>query len=75
MHNIKRTFSRSATEADFNPHSQINTVALKDAAVLPSQQVSGSTWFERDGKLQEMILRVPVGDLVYEFPLSFNHNN
>jgi hypothetical protein len=65
----------SDRKTDFNPHSQINTVALKDAVVLPSQQISGSTWFERDGKLQEMILRVPVGDLVYEFPLSFNHNN
>jgi hypothetical protein len=65
----------SDRKTDFNPHSQINTVALKDAVVLPSQQISGSTWFERDGKLQEMILRVPVGDLVYEFPLAFNHNN
>ena len=65
----------SDRQADFNPHSQINTVALKDAVVLPSQQVSGSTWFERDGKRQEMILCVPVGDLVYEFPLSFNRNN
>jgi hypothetical protein len=63
------------SKADFNPHSEINTVALKDAAILPSGHVSGSTWFERDGKLQEMVLRVPVGDLVYEFPLSFNHNN
>jgi hypothetical protein len=50
-------------------------VALKDATILPSGQISGSTWFERDGKLQEMILRVPVGDLVYEFPLSFKHDN
>jgi hypothetical protein len=65
----------SDRQADFNPHSQINTVALRDAVVLPSQQVSGSTWFERDGKRQEMILCVPVGDLVYEFPLSFNRNN
>jgi hypothetical protein len=65
----------SERREDFNPHSQINTVALKDAVVLPNQHVSGSTWFQRDGKLQEMILRVPVGDIVYEFPLSFNHNN
>jgi hypothetical protein len=59
---------------EFNPHSEINTVALKDAAILPSGHISGSTWFERDAKLQEMILRVPVGDLIYEFPLSFNDN-
>jgi hypothetical protein len=63
------------SKAEFNPHSEIDTVALKDAAILPSGHISGSTWFERDGKLQEMILRVPVGDLVYEFPLSFNHDN
>jgi hypothetical protein len=63
------------SKAEFNPHSEINTVALKDAAILPSGHISGSTWFERDGKLQEMILRVPVGDLLYEFPLSFNHDN
>jgi hypothetical protein len=63
------------SKAEFNPHSEINTVALKDAAILPSGHISGSTWFERDGKLQEMILRVPVGDLVYEFPLSFKHDN
>jgi hypothetical protein len=62
-------------KTEFNPHSEINTVALKDATILPSGQISGSTWFERDGKLQEMILRVPVGDLVYEFPLSFKHDN
>jgi len=62
-------------KTEFNPHSEINTVALKDAAILPSGHISGSTWFERDGKLQEMILRVPVGDLVYEFPLSFRPDN
>ena len=62
-------------KADFNPHSEINTVALKDAVILPSGQISGSTWFERDSKPQEMILRVPVGNLVYEFPLSFKPNN
>jgi hypothetical protein len=62
-------------KTEFNPHSEINTVALKDATLLPNGQISGSTWFERDGKLQEIILRVPVGDLVYEFPLSFKPNN
>lgn len=61
----------SKRKVEFNPHSQINTVSLKDATLLPSGQISGSAWFEREGKLQEMVLRVPVGDLVYEFPLSF----
>ena len=65
----------SERKADFNPHWEVNAVALRDAVLLPSGHIYGSTWFERDGKLQEMILRVPVGDLVYEFPLSFKANN
>ena len=65
----------SERKADFNSHWEINAVALRETVLLPSGHISGSTWFERDGKLQEMILRVPVGDLVYEFPLSFKANN
>jgi hypothetical protein len=63
----------SEHRAEFNPHSQMNDVALRETAVLPNQQISGSSWFQRDGKRQEMVLRVPVGGVTYEFPLSFNH--
>jgi hypothetical protein len=59
--------------AEFNPHSQMNNVALRETAVLPNQKISGSSWFQRDGKRQDMVLRVPVGGVTYEFPLSFNH--
>jgi len=37
-------------KADFNPHSQMNTVALKDTELLPNQHVAGATWFQREGK-------------------------
>jgi hypothetical protein len=63
----------SEHRAEFNPHSQMNNVALRETAVLPNQQISGSRWFQRDGKRQDMVLRVPVGGVTYEFPLSFNH--
>jgi hypothetical protein len=61
--------------AEFNPHSQMNNVALRETAVLPNQKVSGSSWFQRDGKRQDMVLRVPVDGITYEFPLSFNKQN
>jgi hypothetical protein len=61
-------------KAEFNPHSQLNTVSLNETVVLPNQQIAGTSWFERGGKRQDMILRVPVGGIIYEFPLSFNHN-
>ncbi len=59
-------------KAEFNPHSQMREVALNETVVLPNQQISGSAWFQRNGNRQDMILSVPVGGVVYEFPLSFN---
>jgi hypothetical protein len=32
-------------------------------------------WFERDANARELSLRVPVGDLVFDFPLSFEQNH
>jgi hypothetical protein len=63
----------SERRAEFNPHSQMNNIALRETAVLPNQQISGSSWFQRNGKRQDMVLRVPVGGISYEFPLSFSH--
>jgi hypothetical protein len=62
----------SDRKAEFNPHSQMGAVALKESTVLPSQKVAGATWFQREGKREDMVLRVPVGGVVYEFPFSFS---
>ena len=62
----------SDRKAEFNPHSQMGAVALKESTVLPRQNGAGATWFQREGKRDDMVLRVPVGDVVYEFPFSFS---
>jgi hypothetical protein len=67
--------SISDRKADFNPHSQMNTVALHETVVLPNQQIAGASWFQRGGKREDLVLRVPVDGIVYEFPFSFNPNN
>jgi hypothetical protein len=59
-------------QAEFNPHSQMHEVALKETVVLPNQQISGSAWFQRKGHRDDMTLSVPVGVVIFEFPLSFN---
>lgn len=59
-------------QAEFNPHSQMSKVALKETVVIPNQQISGSVWFQRKGNREDMTLSVPVGGVLYEFPLSFN---
>lgn len=61
----------SEHQAEFNPHSQMHQMALKETVVLPNQQISGSTWFQRKGNREDMTLSVPVGGVLYEFPLSF----
>jgi hypothetical protein len=65
--------SVSERRTEFNPHSQINNVALRETTVLPNQQISGSSWFDRDSKLSDVVIRIPVGQLTYEFPFSFPH--
>ncbi|HEY2352894.1 MAG TPA: hypothetical protein VGH83_10290 [Candidatus Acidoferrum sp.] len=59
-------------KSSFNPHAETDSLALTSTTVLPDEQVAGASWFQRDGKRQDMILQVPVGNIVYEFPFSFH---
>ena len=61
-------------KAEFNPSSQINAVALSNASLQPSEKAAGAVWFERAPKSKQLVLRVPVGDVFFEFPLSFEQN-
>jgi len=46
-------------------------LALKASTLAPQQKAAGVVWFARDANARELSLRVPVGDLVFDFPLSF----
>ncbi|HYW66071.1 MAG TPA: hypothetical protein VFB10_05140, partial [Candidatus Dormibacteraeota bacterium] len=46
-------------------------LALKAGTLAPQQKVAGVIWFARDAGARELSLRVPVGDFVFDFPLSF----
>jgi len=46
-------------------------LALKAGSLAPQQNAAGVIWFARDANARELSLRVPVGDLVFDFPLSF----
>ena len=52
--------------------SELNSLALKHTNLAPGQKTTGVVWFQRDPGARELSLRVPVGDLVFDFPLSFN---
>jgi hypothetical protein len=67
--------SAAKHDVDLNAVHQIHNTALKQGAVVPSAKSSGAVWFERDKKAEQVVLRIPVGSTIYEFPLSFNHEN
>jgi len=53
---------------------EIGALSLHDCTLKPGEKAAGSVWFERDAKSSQLLLRVPVDGLVFEFPLSFNHD-
>jgi hypothetical protein len=54
-----------------NTARQIRALALKRGTVEASNKVSGAVWFERGKNPKQLMLRIPIEDLVMEFPLSF----
>jgi hypothetical protein len=50
--------------------ADIVTVALKANTLLPGESTSGVAFFDRDKHAESFLLRVPVGHVVYEFPLT-----
>ena len=46
-------------------------IALKNVSLPTGQITAGVMWFNRDSSARELSLRVPAGDLVFYFPLSF----
>jgi hypothetical protein len=52
--------------------TDLSTLALKHSKLVAGQKATGVIWFQRDANARELSLRVPVGDLVFDFPLSFN---
>jgi hypothetical protein len=51
--------------------AELRSLALKHSKLAAGQKTAGVLWFERDANARELSLRVPVGDLVFDFPLSF----
>jgi hypothetical protein len=54
-----------------NTAQQILALALKRSDIEPNDKVTGAVWFERGKNLKQLMLRIPIGSQVLEFPLSF----
>jgi hypothetical protein len=51
--------------------ASVRAVALKAANLATGQKASGELWYARDARAHELSLRISVGDLVFDFPFSF----
>ena len=60
--------NRASAYAD---SADIKALALKAGSLPVQQKTAGVVWFERDANARELSLRIPVGDVVFDFPLSF----
>ena len=52
--------------------AELKSMALKRSELARGQKTTGVIWFQRDPNARELSLRVPVGNLIFDFPLSFN---
>jgi hypothetical protein len=71
---IEQTVPASATSHDDSAAAaaELKAMALKQTSLSAGQKTTGVIWFQRDSNARELSLRVPVGDLIFDFPLSFN---
>jgi len=67
--------SAAKHDVRLNAVSQIHDTALRQGVVNAGAKSSGAVWFERDKKAEQLVLRIPVGQTIFEFPLNFNHEN
>jgi len=71
-------FAAVVNQGSFNGNPYAETVqeynaeALREGTVSPSTSLAGAVWFERSKRAEQVLLRVPVNDVIFEFPLSFD---
>jgi hypothetical protein len=63
----------SARPAAFERTAPLNieSIALKPVVLDAQNNTAGVMWFARDDRARELSLRVPAGDLVFDFSFAF----
>jgi hypothetical protein len=55
-----------------NVSVDLEAIALKPVTLSSGQKTAGVMWFERDSSAHEVSLRVPVGDMVFDYTFAFD---
>jgi hypothetical protein len=51
---------------------QFSELALKKGTLKPEGRTWGAVWFERDENSNQFVMRVPIDNQIFEFPLSLD---
>jgi hypothetical protein len=62
------------SQALVNAVKQFEAEALKKGVLAPDAKTVGVAWFERDDAPGQYVMRVPIENKVFEFPLSLNQS-
>jgi len=64
--------ARPVKQAAASVPNQFSAAALKKGPVRPDGRTWGAVWFERDANPGQYVMRVPIDNQIFEFPLSIN---
>jgi hypothetical protein len=64
--------TRPQAKQNSNVSNQLGPDALKKGSLRPDGRTWGAVWFLRDANPSSYVMRVPIDDQIFEFPLSLN---
>jgi hypothetical protein len=67
VEDLSRPVSQTASVPD-----QFSALALKKGTLKPEGRTWGAVWFERDDSSNQYVMRVPIDNQIFEFPLSLD---
>ena len=64
--------SRPQAQQTASVPDQFSAAALKKGTLRPEGRTWGAVWFDRDENSNQFVLRVPIDNQVFEFPVSLD---
>jgi hypothetical protein len=55
-----------------NSETELESTAIRDNTLVPNGTIAGTAYFKRGPKTGDIVIRVPLGNSVFEFPFSFS---
>jgi hypothetical protein len=68
--NTQMQMSKQVLELSNKQAQWVRDNSLKQKTIAPGEEAQGAIVFKKDKKSVDYIFRIPIGDQIFEFPLS-----